>query len=202
MALEDLLRWLEAHESPLAYVVLGLASLVEYLFPPFPGDTVAIFGVFLATSAGYRPLLVYLALEVGAVAGGMGAYAFGRAFAEAERRPRWLRGPRAERALDVLVDRYARYGAVYLVLNRFVPALRAFFFVGAGLARMPAVSVALWGAVSAAVWNALLLAGGWVVGRNWELLVDVVRGYSAAAMGVVLVVAVALGVRAWRRCGR
>lgn len=184
----EIMAWLEQSEGPLGYLVLALASLIEYVVPPFPGDTIALFGVFLAASAEWSALGVYLALDFGAIAGGMIAYAFGRAVAREERRPRWLRGPRVDRSIATITARYAKHGAIYLALNRFVPALRAFFFVGAGIAGLPWPSVLLWGGLSAAVWNALLLALGYWVGSEWERMRAIAGTYSTAALGIVVVV--------------
>lgn len=199
---DEIMRWLEGSEGPLGYIVLALASLIEYVVPPFPGDTVALFGVFLAATAGWGAAWVYLALNVGAIGGGMIAYAFGRTVALPERRPRWLRGARSERAIATITERYRRHGAVYLAINRFVPALRAFFFVGAGVARLPWPAVMLWGGVSAAAWNALLLAAGWAVGERWDQLMVWARAYSAGATALVVAVVIGLGARALYRRAR
>ena len=186
-----LLGWLTSHEGPLAYLVLGLAAALEYVFPPFPGDTITLFGVFLGGSAGYSPWLVYLALDVGAVAGGLVAYAFGRAI-DPDAPPRLLAGRRSRAALDEVRLRFERHGAAYLAINRFVPALRAFFFVGAGLARVPVSRVAVWGAVSASAWNALLLGVGWALGGSWQRLAALASVYAWVALGVAVLVVVAL----------
>ena len=201
--MDELLAWLQRSEGPLGYVVVGLASLVEYVFPPFPGDTVAVFGAFLAITAGYRVVWVYLALNVGAVTGGMAAYAFGRWIRSrrADRPPRFLRGQQARHALNVTLARFERHGSAYLALNRFVPALRAFFFVAAGMAGLSAWKVALWGAVSACAWNALLLAVGWYLGDNFERLRSLVETYSWVALGIVAL-AIAFMVWRWRRSSR
>lgn len=195
--MDDLLAWLQRTEGPLAYAVLGLAALIEYVFPPFPGDTVTLTGIFLAVGAGYHVLWVYLALNVGAVLGGMGAYAVGRLVATRRltRPPRFLRTQQLRQALNAALDRFQRHGAWYLALNRFLPALRAVFFVAAGMARLPAWKVALWGAVSACLWNGILLGLGWLLGDNYEQLESLVRTYSTVAIAVVLAV---LAIAAWR----
>jgi membrane protein DedA with SNARE-associated domain len=192
-----LLEWLASHEGPLAYLVLGLAAALEYVVPPLPGDTITLFGIVLGGRAGYSPWLVYLAIDVGAVAGGLVAYALGRAI-DPDAPPRWLAGRRTRAALAEVRSRFAKHGATYLALNRFVPALRAFFFVGAGLARIPVSRVALWGAVSASLWNALLFGVGWAVGGSWQRLAGLASTYAWLAFGVaaVVVVALALVVRA------
>ena len=194
------MAWLQGTEGPLGYLVIALASLVEYVFPPFPGDTVAVFGVFLAVTAGYRVVWVYLALEIGAVCGGMMAYGFGRwlAVRRATHPPRFLRSQQARQALNVVIARFERHGSAYLALNRFVPALRAFFFVAAGLAGIRAWKVAVWGALSAAVWNALLLGVGWLLGDSFERLQSYTETYGVVVLSVLAVAGLVMALRWWR----
>lgn len=186
--LEELLAYLETTEGPVAYLVLGVSATLEYVFPPFPGDTITLFGTFLAATAGYSVALVYGAITGGSVAGGMLAWGFGRFLGR--RRERWpalLRRPGFERAVDRVQARFERHGAVYLALNRFVPALRAFFFVAAGISGMRAGPVALYGALSAAAWNALLLTVGWSVGANWERVTQISERYASAMIAILAV---------------
>jgi membrane protein DedA with SNARE-associated domain len=77
---------------------------------------------------------------------------------------------------------------MYLAVNRFLPALRAFFFVGAGLSRMRPGAVLLYGGLSALVWNALLLGVGYAVGNNWDALRDLAERYTVATLILVAVV--------------
>ncbi len=194
--MEDLLAWLQQTRGPLGYLVLALASMAEYVFPPLPGDSITLGGIVLAVSSGYGLAWVYLSLNLGALAGGMSAYGVGRWIAtkREQRTPRFLRGHQVRRAIDTVLSRFERHGAAYLALNRFVPALRSVFFVAAGMARLPAWKVAVWGTLSAMAWNALLLAAGWAVGENHALLEQWVRTYSyvaLAAVGLVIVVLLA-----------
>ncbi len=182
----ELIATLQAAEGPLVYLTLAMAALVEYVVPPFPGDTVALAGVFLAATAGWSPLCVHLALTAGSIVGGLMAWFFGRWLAAHQQQwPRFLQGPRTEEALAEVRRRFERHGPAYLVLNRFLPALRAFFFVGAGLSGTSALAVAIWGGVSAALWNGLLLAAGYLVGENWERLQGVYRLYGLVVLGIV-----------------
>lgn len=187
----DALReWMEGLEGPLGYLFLALSSWIEYVVPPFPGDTVALFGVFLAVSAGYSVVGVYLALTGGSIVGGVCTWGLGRWLAEREERwPRWFQREDFKERLAKVRHRYERHGNWVLAANRFVPALRAFFFIGAGLSGMPLRSVVLWGGLSAAVWNGILLAIGFAVGENLERLESIYASYSQAVLiglGVVL----------------
>ncbi len=178
----DLLR----SGGPLAYLLLAAAAASEYVFPPLPGDSVVLVGVFLASGAGLDPWLVYLSLNAGALVGGTLAYTLGRRWAAAGARPRWLRGALANRSLRRVVRAFERHGHVYLLLNRFLPALRAFFFVGAGLARIPLGATLGWGGVSALVWNALLFALGHWAGHHRETVERWLGRYGLFVLALLL----------------
>ncbi len=199
--MEDLLAWLQHSEGPLAYLVLGGSSAIEYVVPPFPGDTIALFGTFLAATAGFHVLFVYLALNAGALVGGMTVYGIGRWIGEdqARRMPWFLRGRRSRAAIEATIRGFERHGALYLSINRFVPALRSFFFLAAGIAGLRAWKVALFGTLSAMAWNAILLGLGWEAGANFERLRAWVETYTYAAAGIAVAVLLIAG---WRRLRR
>lgn len=200
--MDDILHFLEAGEGPLAYAVLGLAAVIEYVFPPFPGDTITLFGAFLAARRGYHAAAVLATLTFGSSAGCMIAYGVGRRIGarRAGSVPRWLRGQQARRAVDLAIERFRRHGAVYLAINRFLPALRAFFFVAAGMAGLRPLPVLAWGTFSALLWNGLIMIVAYTVGASWERLVGFARVYGVLGWGVVVVVVVAVVARwAWRR---
>ena len=198
--MNDLMKWLEQGDHPLSYFVLGVAAALEYVFPPFPGDLISLFGAFLAAAGGYSIPLVYGVLNIGSLAGAMVAYGVGRSVARSpERRPWLLRSLVAQRMLGFIEQKFETYGAIYLVLNRFIPGLRGFFFVGAGIARISVARVLFYGGISAMVWNALLIGAGVLVGDNWERLLKWTQRYSAGALIVVLAMALIYAALYWKR---
>jgi len=198
---DELLRYLESGETGIAYLALALAAVLEYVFPPFPGDTVTLFGTFLAATSGYSAPGVFATVTLASTLGGLLPWALGRHLhAHPDRWPSFLRGPRVDRALDEVRRGFARHGRWYLVGNRFVPAVRAFILLGAGLGGTSAGAVVLYGGLSALLWNGLLFTVGFSVGRNWEKLQGISETYSWTAIGVLVVVAlVILGRRRARR---
>jgi membrane-associated protein len=188
--LDEFLHTLEHGPQYWAYALVVAAAAIEYVFPPVPGDTVALFAVALAVRAQLSWVFVYLAMTLGALLGGLAAWRFGVWLANHEESwPSFLRAPGATRALDAVRRGYERHGAMYLVANRFLPALRAFFFVGAGLSRMNVGPVIIFGGISAALWNALLMGIGYAVGSNWDVLRDLVERYTVATL-ILIVIAV------------
>jgi len=172
--------------NPAGVALLSASAMVEYVFPPFPGDTITLFGAVLITAYGWSFAAVFSAVMLGSVAGAMADYYFGhRLRLRSLRRRRHLAPEQRRAAIDGLVEKFERHGAVYLVLNRFVPGIRALFFVAAGMAGMKPLPVLCYSAISAAVWNLLLIAAGSLLGANMDQLASWVRHYNLVAGGIV-----------------
>jgi len=196
--LDSLLDWLRHHEGPLAYLVIGLSSLIEYVFPPFPGDTISIFAIYLVFAASYSLPLVYAVLVIGAIIGGQAMWFFGRSVGHGRKRPKFLSGPKATKALDDVQHHFEKHGSLFLIVHRFIPALRAFVFVGAGMTGISFWRVLLLGGLSAVLWNGALMGVGWLVASNWESLARYVGIYSTVALVLVVLGVVVYFVRRHR----
>lgn len=192
-----------ARTSAYAPLVLFLGSLVEYVFPPFPGDTLVLLGAWYAVHGELSWPVTFLAVTVGAIAGAWIDYRVGAALGRRIDRSAERRGPLTADRLHRVEQGYRRYGAWFLVANRFLPGVRAFLFVAAGAAGMPMGRVLLYGGISAAVWNALLLFAGAVLVRNLDEMARLFDRYTDAAWVVLVAVAVVLALRAlWLRRAR
>jgi len=194
--LEEWIAWLTAHGYALSLSVLALSSAVEYVFPPFPGDTVVLAGAVLATAGGWDLWPILAACTSGSLLGAWADFRVG--LAAAKRRDAGKLGVRlAENpGLDRILAGYRRWGPAFLALNRFMPGIRALFFVAAGLARMRTGPVLAWAAVSALAWNALLLALGAALGGNLDRLEALAQGY-ALVLWIALAAALLVAVCVW-----
>jgi membrane-associated protein len=95
------------------------------------------------------------------------------------------RSPELEARLARFEASYRRWGVGLLLLNRFLPGIRAFIFVAAGASGIPLRKVLLAGALSAAVWNAILLAAGATLAENVDDLVRLFGRYTRVAWVVL-----------------
>jgi len=171
--------------GPGAALLLFLASFLEYVFPPVPGDAVAVVGGWYATHGGLSWAVLFSALSIGALAGTAFDWRLGR----------WLGAHLDHRAAAGRLDRdrlerferaYRRWGGLLLVANRFLPGIRAFFFLAAGATGIPLWKVLLYGGISAALWNVLLLGAGALVAKNETDLLALFARYDVVAWIILL----------------
>jgi membrane-associated protein len=196
----ELLTEAMSRTGPYAPVVLFGASFVEHVFPPFPGDALVVLGAWYAVQGSLSWPATLAAVTAGAVAGAALDWKIGRVLGPRVEARAAARGQESSLRLARFEAAYRRWGAWILIANRFLPGLRATFFVVAGACRVPLREVVVFGGLSAALWNAGLLAAGALLVKNLDELLRLVGRYTRAVWIVLLVVAVILVARfAWRR---
>lgn len=139
------------------------------LFPLLPGDSLLFsIGAFIRVADDGGPGLqislpvAWLVLTACAFAGNVVGYEIGRAGGPAlyRRDGRIVK----RRYLDQSHHFFERYGTRALVLGRFVPVVRTYVTLAAGVAQMPRKPFLLWSAVGAALWTLSLLLLGYALG--------------------------------------
>lgn len=202
--MEELLDTIGSNEGAVAYLLLACSAALEYIFPPFPGDTVTLFGAFLVGARGWSLPAVFFVVTVGSVAGAALDYAIGVSLARERTEGGFLvrRWAKAQDRIDPVIKTLKKRGPAFLVINRFLPGVRAFFFVAAGMAGLRLRAVLFYAALSALLWNALIVAAGLALGSSWERLRAAGQMYTNvmwAAMGLAAAVLLARWtLRRWR----
>lgn len=204
MTLHDAIVFLTAAHPWLLWLLLFASALIEYVFPPFPGDTVTLAGAVLVTAFGVPAPAVLAAVLAGSLVGCAADYGLGVLAARGSwpGAKRWWVVRRAREGAESAARSFARHGEVLIVVNRFLPGVRAFLFVAAGMAGMRFGRVMFYAALSALAWNVLLLAAGMAVGARWEDLESLFGTYQTVLWGVLAVVVLILAGRWWWRARR
>lgn len=202
MNLHEAITFLTDAHPWLLWVLLFASAFTEYVFPPFPGDTVTLAGAVLVTAYGVPAPAVLAAVLAGSLVGSAADYGFGVLAARGAwpGANRWWVVRRAREGAEAAARAFARHGEAFIVVNRFLPGVRAFLFVAAGMAGMRFGRVMFFATLSALAWNGLILAAGMAVGSRWEDLESLFRAYQTVLWGVLaMAVAILAGRWWWRR---
>jgi membrane protein DedA with SNARE-associated domain len=186
----DALGGAVSRTGDVAPLVLFFATLVEYVFPPFPGDLLVVLGAWYAVQGALSWPATFASVTAGAVLGAWIDYRIGAAVGRRIEGRVATRSVLSAERLARFEASYRRWGDLLLLANRFFPGIRAFFFLAAGASRIPLAKVLVYGGISAALWNALLLAGGALFARNAAELVALFERYTQVASTVVIAGAV------------
>jgi len=140
------------------------------LFPILPGDSLLFAaGLFIANGKlGMNIAVACLILSVAAFAGNVVGYEIGRAVGP----PIYQRDGRIlkKKYFDQTTVFFAQYGAKALVLGRFVPIVRTFITVVAGVGQMDRRRFFTWSAVGAVLWATGITLLGYFLGQAFPVL--------------------------------
>jgi membrane-associated protein len=172
------------------------------LFPFLPGDTLLFaFGLFLSTDQlnltdGPNVLDLFLgilAFVVAAFLGNVAGYEIGRAIGAPVRRHD---GRIIKKAyIDRTVDFFEKHGSSALVIGRFVPFVRTYVTLVAGVSQMPRVKFWLWSLVGAVLWVTVLVSAGYFLGSAFPSLGE---NIDYVILGLLAVTVIPLAYEWWK----
>jgi len=191
--------WLEQFGQEMFWLTLLILVIECGLFFPFlPGDTLLFaMGLFIATEQidllpGHKSLdlfFVITAYMVAAFAGNVIGYEIGRAIGPPlyERDGRLLK----RKYFDQTHAFFEKHGNKALVIGRFVPVVRTFVTVVAGVTRMNRHRFFVWSLVGAVLWVLSITLLGYFLGAAFPGLGDNID------KAIILIVALSLLPVAW-----
>eukprot|EP01137_Pigoraptor_chileana_P016606 Opistho-2@5960 len=141
-----------------------------------PGDYLLFLtGVFVGTGfLKYAIGTVLLYLFVAAVLGSLTGFLFGRFFgSNLENKPdTWYF---KQKHLDSTRDFFEKYGSQALIICRFLPYIRTFAPILAGISRMNYPKYLFYNVVGGAVWVGSLVGGGYYFGVEFPWIINYVH---------------------------
>ncbi|GAA1732945.1 DedA family protein [Brachybacterium phenoliresistens] len=175
---------------------IALVIAAEALFPPVPGEFLLPFAGVTAAATGQNVLVPIFWTTLGSVLGGLLVYGAGRALGLRRTRALVARIPLLDAAdVDTAVRFFDRFGFPAVMLARFVPMVRTFISVPAGIERMRVISFVAATGLGSGIWNAAFVLAGYLFGiAGGEALESFVRTYS-----LVLAVVGLLGIAVFAR---
>ncbi|HEX4470793.1 MAG TPA: VTT domain-containing protein [Nocardioides sp.] len=197
-------HWLLQHfHTEFVWLSLLIVFIECGLFFPFlPGDTLLFsVGLFVATnelnlaggSNALGLLVACLAFAVAAFLGNVAGYEIGRRIGPPIRRHdgRIIK----RKYLDQTVDFFETHGSQALVVGRFVPFVRTYVTLVAGVSEMNRVRFWLWSAVGAVAWVISITCLGYFLGRTFPWLSD---NIDWVILGLLLLTVIPIGYEWWR----
>src|SRR4051812_17002721 len=181
---------LEQYGAAFFWIAIAIVFIeCGLLFPILPGDSLLFaVGLFIATGQVHVNLgVAIVALCAAAFLGNVVGYEIGRGVGSPlyERDGRILK----KKYFDETTAFFDKHGNKALVIGRFVPIVRTFITVVAGVSRMERRRFFTWSAIGAVLWAAGLTLLGYFLGAafpgltdNLELAVLLIVGVSVVPM--------------------
>jgi membrane protein DedA with SNARE-associated domain len=195
---ENLLNLALTHGALWFYVFIFLSSVIENIFPPYPGDTVTFLGGYLAGTQHLTFPLVFISAFLGCLSGAMLLYFLGRS----KGRKMFLKDGRRifDRAHLQKVERwFTRYGEKVIILSRFMTGVRSVIALTAGVGNVNPKKMTIYTSISILLWNSIILFFAFKVQQNWREILRMIQIYNKVVLGIVILFVIGWLVRIFTR---
>ena len=174
----------------MGYWGIFLLMFLESTFFPFPSEIIMIPAGYLAYKGEMNVYIVVLVGILGSVAGALFNYYlamhFGRKFILKYGKYFFIK----EETLDKLEAFFLKHGELSTFNGRLIPGIRQLISLPAGLARMNIAKFSLYSGLGAGIWVIVLVALGYLLGSNEELISEYLK--SATLIALISVVFITL----------
>jgi len=184
--IHEIANTIVSYIGDMGYLGIFLLMFLESTFFPFPSEIIMIPAGYLAYKG---EMNIYIVILVG-ILGSLGGALLNYYLAQSLGRKLILKYGKyffiKEETLDKLDIFFTKHGEISTFTGRLIPGIRQLISLPAGLARMNLTTFSLYTSLGAGIWVVVLVAVGYLVGSNEELISEYLK--SATLIALVSVV--------------
>lgn len=168
------------------YLIIFIACFIENIFPPFPGDS------FIAVSGGLAALhrLDFTLSLVIVILGGMSSVMLIYQLGKNRGREFFLKKNYKYFSADDIYDvdqKFKKYGALILIVSRFVVGFRSALALVAGMGRVNAVSMLIFSTLSYFLFSGLIMFLSYKLVANLDRVQSYFKTYNMILWPIIIV---------------
>jgi len=197
--IHDIANTIVSYIGDMGYWGIFLLMFIESTFFPFPSEIIMIPAGYLAYKGDMNLYMVIFMGISGSLAGALVNYylamSFGRLFILKYGKYFFIK----EETLDKLESFFTKHGEISTFTGRLIPGIRQLISLPAGLARMNIAKFSFYTSLGAGIWVVVLVAVGYLVGSNEELISEYLQSATLIALLSVVLITIFYIVRYKRR---
>ena len=190
MMLADFAQWLLATVFDWGYLGVFLLMAVESSFVPFPSEIILIPAGVLIADGKMNMYLVFIVSIFGSLFGALINYYLamfvGRRFLNRYGKYFFV----SQNSLERMDNFFENHGHISTFTGRLIPGIRQLISIPAGLSKMNLKIFLVYTGAGAGVWSIILIALGYFIGKNQELIHIYLKEITiATVIAVILLIA-------------
>lgn len=168
----------------------GLAAMMalEAIIAPIPSELIVPFAGFLISDGQFTWVGVLIATTIGSLAGAYFLYALAR-YGGRPLIAKWghlvLVKPEDITKTEQF---FAKHGRKAILISKFIPIIRSYVSLPAGLSNMPLGPFFLYSAIGSIIWNSFLVYLGYTLKNNWAAAAEKISGYETVGKYLVVII--------------
>ncbi len=180
--IHEIAQTIVGYIGDMGYWGIFLLMFLESTFFPFPSEIIMIPAGYLAYQGEMNVYAVVIVGIMGSLLGALFnyylAFYFGRAFLLKYGKYVFIK----EETLDKLEAFFSKHGELSTFNGRLIPGIRQLISLPAGLAKMNVLHFSVYSALGAGIWVIVLVALGYLLGSNQELISEYLHTATVIAL--------------------
>ena len=192
-------EWITSFMAAMGYPGLVIMMGLESMIAPVPSEVVMPFAGFLVVQGQFTFGGAALAASLGTLIGSLLGYAIGRygGYPLIHRFGRYFLLEREH--LEFTVAWFEKRGEITVLICRFIPVVRHFISIPAGVGRMNLIRFCIFTLLGGTTWNVILLWAGVALGHRWDLISKYSHEIDYVVVAFLLVAGVWWARKQWKR---
>ena len=186
----EMAQWMVDTIFQFGYLGIFILMTIESSFIPFPSEVVLIPAGYLASKGEMNLFMIFAMALLGSLTGALinyfGAMFIGRTLLEKYGKYIFIKPS----ALNKMDNYFEKHGHISTFTGRLIPGIRQLISIPAGIAQMNMKVFALYTALGAGLWSAILIALGYIIGDNEELIKNYLSLITLVALFSVVTILV------------
>jgi membrane protein DedA with SNARE-associated domain len=176
------------------YVAIAILILFENILPFIPSEIILTFAGLLSEKSDLSIPVLFIISTVSSFFGLVILYYISRLVSEqrlyrfVDKYGKWIK----LRSKDVAKanDWFKHYGALAVLICRFIPVLRVLITIPAGINRMNVLKFISLSLLGTTIWNFLLIYLGKLLSGSWDILMNALHTYSFVMYIILFIIIV------------
>jgi membrane protein DedA with SNARE-associated domain len=187
---EFIIEWALHLIDTIGYLGIAFLMMLESMIAPVPSEAVMPPAGMLIASGQLTWFGVILSATIGSIVGSLIGYYMGK----------WGGRPFVERFgkyllldkhdLDITENFFNKKGEATIFFCRFIPVVRHFISIPAGMGKMNLGKFILYTTIGAALWNTILTIAGFYLQKNWAIIL---KYREPIDLGVIVLLVLVFG---------
>ncbi len=174
--------------------VFVIVFLESGIFFPLPGDSLLFTAGILASGLGLNIGFLIPLIFIATLLGGIAGYYLGTQI-EKLHNYSFFRKILSQEHINTAHNFFEKYGRFAVVFSRFVPLVRTFIPIVAGIARMDYKKFLKYSLISSLLWSTTITLAGFFLGRSFPLIKD----YLHYFIFLIILLSILPGIFEWMR---
>lgn len=191
---QSVVEWINMAPPGGVYLIFLAIAYIENLIPPMPGDVLVAFGGYLVAEGVINLFPIWSLTIIASVFGFMTMYWLGHTWGS-----QIESNPKSHFILRFIDYKYfsrgkkwmAKWGQGVIMANRFLAGTRSVISLTAGMSHLKVIPTILSSMLSSVLWNSILLALGWLIRDNWQIIGEYLSNYGKVIL-ILLVLFIGL----------